>query len=104
MKIHSSSLNFSAIGANRYQVGKQDGRPDKNASASQSTSQQTKSWSADELKKAVAETEQNKENSLAVIKVATDFKTLKALNAYIHELNQPLQDQSQLVSGIDTYA
>lgn len=104
MKIHSSSLNFSAIAANRYQMGKQDGKPDKPASPSQSNSKQSTPWSADALKKAVADTEQNKENSLAVIKVATDLKTLKALNAYIQELNQPLQNQSSLAAGIDTYA
>ncbi|MEQ1530984.1 MAG: hypothetical protein ABL925_16840 [Methylococcales bacterium] len=103
MKIHSSSLTFSPIGVNRHNLDKNDSALQNDPKAAPTKTKQTQSSSPAEIEKIYADADLQ-QHSVVIANKPTDPRTLKALNAYILELNQPLQDRtSQLITGIDTY-
>ncbi len=104
MKIHSSSLTSSRIGFNRQRAIKSDEAQHKVETFGRTAKNQAQPSSPEEISKVLSVAD-SAQNGFTHIEPPTDIKTLKALNAYTQELNQPLQDRtSQLITGIDTYA
>jgi hypothetical protein len=106
MRIHNSSLTFSPIGLNP-KVGKSKGAQNKSEQPIANDAQNKKQLSSpEETKKALDNINLTIDSSGQdnIIK-PTDSRTLRALSAYNHAFNAPMQDQrAQLITGIDAYA
>lgn len=106
MKIHSSSLTFTPIGFNHKSRPDSSNNRQDSALPNQNTAQEKKVNTPEEIKKTLAALNQDTNTpSTDTSNLKYDVKALRALSTYSHVSNSPQLDQrSQLLSGIDTYA